>query len=230
MTKRKDHSVLFEVISRSREVQKPLNDQPAEQQKADQQATEPLGKLIPPTAAPVVDKAGGVLSLSLTYSTCLAIAAGVIIVLLGVFMLGRATVGTKDTEPGRQQQTSQGQASRAVAVKPIARESGKYYLVIESLKRSDNAEKDKAVLAEAMNIARFCSAKGYPADVKYFDNKKYYIVWSGIAFDSPRSSQAKDFARTVQDRLGKEYFEEHRNYRFLQERNGEFDPMFLQQR
>ena len=102
------------------------------------------------------------------------------------------------------------------------RTKGKYYLIIQQL--SSAAPKD---MTEAQRIQAWVANQGEPATVNTFvsGKKKYYIVWSLRAFDSPSSPEAQDFGRKIEG-LGKKYFAEYKTYNFLQRHKGKFDPWY----
>jgi len=179
-------------------------------------------------AEPMFATSGGRLTVSLNYVTCMIIVLGLVLALAGAFVLGRATApASRAPKPGKATPgTKKVKGTVRGARKPVTRMpqrvSGKYYLVIESLK-----DKSAKNLAEAKRIVEFCKQNGEPAEVRSMGTR--YIVWSLTAFDSPRSEAAIRHARSIQDNLGKEYFDpaKNRNYKFLQTRDGRFDPYYL---
>ncbi len=242
MAKKKSSMALFEAMSRSREkdadqslgvpgwmgknrqaAQRPAESAPPAKQKETGRAK---GKSAS-SAAPV-SRAGGRLNLSLTHGTCVAIGVAAIVLLGLAFWAGRASVAGSDGGGAtRAGVTDGGDAGRAdgdgsgAATTP-RRQSGKYYLVIETL-QGDSPE-DRA---EAQRIVEFLADRGEPAEVRTLNDR--YVVWSLTPLDSPTSDAAMTHARTV-EKMGQEYFRKHRTYRFQQRRrpDAELDPWYIQ--
>ena len=245
MAKKKNSASLFEIISRS-QAKCPESDMSVPrwisgpEQPEQPAAPEDRPRVEPNSPAPAmrkVDKAAelmfavfeGRLKVSLNYLTCMLVVAGLVLALVAAFVLGRATAPASPPveKPGKATAgTGQGKATVRSARRPVTRMpqriSGKYYLVIESLKGKSPDD-----LAEAKRIAEFCKQNGEPAEPASMGTR--YIVWSLTAFDSPRSEAAIRHARFIQDNLGKEYFNpaKNRHYKFLQMKDGKFDPYYL---
>ena len=244
MARKKDSVALFEVISKSRdkhaesdmsvprwitgseEPEKPAA--PEERPRVEPDRAVPTIRKPHGPAEPMFATSGGRLRVSLNYLSCTIIVLGLVLALAGAFVLGRATAPASPVEkpgkttPGAGQVKGTPREARRPVTRMPQRVSGKYYLVIESLK--GKSAKD---LAEAKRIAEFCKQNGEPAEVRSMGTR--YIVWSLTAFDSPRSEAAIRHARSIQDNLGKEYFNpaKNRNYKFLQMKDGKFDPYYL---
>lgn len=244
MARKKDSVALFEVISKSQakhlesdmsvprwitgseEPEKP--SAPDERPRVEPDRAAPTMREPGGPAEPMFATAGGRLRVSLNYLTCTIIVLGLVLALAGAFVLGRATAPAPPVEKPGKTTAGAGQVKGPVreARRPVTRMpqrvSGKYYLVIETLKGITHADED-----EATRIADFCKQNGEPAEPRMWRGK--IIVWSLTAFDSPRSEAAIRHARFIQDNLGKEYFNPGKNriYKFLQMRSGKFDPYYL---
>jgi hypothetical protein len=107
------------------------------------------------------------------------------------------------------------------------RVSGKYYLVIESIKKNTDAATQKTNREEADRIIEFCKQKGEPSELRSMKGR--FIVWSLTPHDSSESEAALRHARFIQDNLGKEYFEKYKTYKFLHTKNGKFTPWYIRQ-
>jgi len=243
VAKKKDKAAFFEVISKTRQARKDAGlkvpiwmgrndeaaegDQPAEKP----QATERKPERPRPIAPTTIKTQQGRLQFSLNYTASVALAVVIVLLLVGAFMLGRATAPAgpgqalagpeppyrPDVLKRSAQQPSGGTATRL---------KGKYYLVIETLKgRSDED------LAEAQRIVEFLSQKGEQATVQTFNvggQKLVYGIWSLRPFDARDSQEALDYARRI-EQLGKEYFEKYKTYRFQQRRRPgqELSPSYV---
>ena len=244
MVRKKDSVALFEVISKSRgkhqesgmsvprwitgseEPEEPAS--PEERLRVEPDRPAPTMREPSGPAEPMFATSGRRLKVSLNYLSCTIVVLGLVLALAGAFALGRATAPASPVEkPGKttagtRQVKGPVRGTRPPVTRNPRRVLGKYYLVIESLK--GKGLKDRA---EAERIAEFCKQNGEPADVQSMGTK--YIVWSLTGFDSPRSEAAIRHARFIQDNLGKEYFKpsENRIYKFLQMKDGKFDPYYL---
>lgn len=107
-----------------------------------------------------------------------------------------------------------------VATTSGQRDPGRYYLIIESLKGKSQDD-----FREAERILDFCRSRDIPADMVLMGDR--LAIWSLLGFRSDTSPEALRHARQVED-IGKEYFKEHRTYKFLQRKseNGPFNPYF----
>ena len=155
---------------------------------------------------PVWSTAGGRLTLSLNYVSCLVVSMGVLLLIIGAFVLGRMTA-SDPAPPGR-------------SGKPVVkRQVGKYYLVIETL-----AGKTREARAEAERIVKFCNANGEPSQVQLLGDN--LIVWSLTPFDSPKKEEVLAHALFVQNELGAKYARKYGSkYKFIQpQKNGKLAP------
>jgi len=197
---------------------------------------------------PAIGVVGGRLMVSLNYVSCLVIAMGLLVLLVAAFWLGRATGGAARVEPteavgtGLNEGKSTGETIAGGDTRPPPgaeyqettevtrlpkRVSGKYYLVIESIKKNTDAASRKANRKEAERIIEFCKQKGEPSELRSMKGR--FIVWSLTPHDSSGSEAALRHARFIQDNLGKEYFEKYKTYKFLHTKNGEFAPWYIRQ-
>ena len=169
---------------------------------------------------PIWSTAGGRLTLSLNYVSCLVASMGVLLLIIAAFVLGRATA--PDASPP------------ATVKQPVVkRQPGKYYMVIETL-----ADESDAAEAEANQIVKFCGANGEPAQVqllpkivngKIVKGKGKLIVWSLTPFDSKTSEEVNAHARHVQNELGAKYAKTYGSkYSFNQTRKGKLAPVMFQ--
>ncbi|MFW6132622.1 MAG: hypothetical protein ACOC8F_01905 [Planctomycetota bacterium] len=201
----------------------------------------PTGSAAMPGSEPTLARVGDRIRLSVTDVTAAVVAAGLVGLLVLAFLVGRWTKGSDDgpAEAGLAQTTDKaddadgktGDTQNGGAQTPV-RQAGKYYLVIQNLgtyrpDTSDGRDKEEA----ARRIKAWLDERGLGATLNtgQAGGRKQLIVWSTRAFDSPRDEAALSFAREIQE-LGREYLRSGGRYNFLQERNGEFDPMFLRAR
>ena len=183
----------------------------------------------PPRTSPfgerAIGTAGGRLRVSLSSSAASALGAGFVVLLTLAFLAGRASVGGFSPRPKEGEQApgqsalKPGTGPTAPAGKP-ARQEGKFYLIIETMKGA--TEQDKV---EAFRIADFCTRMGEPADVQQY--RTQYIVWSLTPFAAPSGLANDKYAESV-EKLGQKYFQQHRTYMFKQrDRSGQMSPRFL---
>ncbi len=179
----------------------------------------------PRPRTPVFSNQNGRVVLSLGAGGALATVAGLCVLLSVAFLVGRVT-GTAGGETAVQAGVTDGGGEAAggeqAGVQRVAREAGKYYLVIQTVKGQGPEQ-----IQDAHRIAQWATQKGYPAEV--FQLERDLIVWSTRPFASPRADDARAFAEQVH-RLGKQYREQGGQYNFSQETNGQITGYFLQQR
>jgi len=171
----------------------------------------------------------GRLRFSLSYPASTAAVVVLVLLVVGAFLLGRMSapggeaVRTASFEPPYNPDVLQGSAEKPA---PPQREEGKYYLVIERL-QGDSAEDRE----EARRIVRFLAERGEPATVQTFraGGKTFYGVWSLRPFGSSDSEAAIQYAERT-ERLGEEYFDKYKTYRFQQRRRpgAELTPSYVQ--
>jgi hypothetical protein len=173
---------------------------------------EPRRSPEPPKSSdlPIWSTSGGRLILSLNYVTCLVASMGVLLLIIGAFVIGRMTAS--DSTP-----IAAGGGRRQAVVK---REVGKFYMVIETLKgRSPEAR------TEADRIVKFCNANGEPSQVQLLGQN--LIVWSLTPFDAKNSEEVTAHALHVQNELGAKYTRQYGSkYKFSQpKKNGKLVPV-----
>jgi len=245
MAKKKDAAALFEVIFKGKEkirqdglsVPVWMGEQPAPE--ADL-ADEPAEK--PPSPGPVkivaqpagqlpVFTAGGRLRLSLNYTSCVVVAAALIILLAGAFVLGRLSaagsavqgeISISQKVPLRPDVVDDVPGQNA----PPKRQDGKYYLVIQALEGAGPQD-----LTEVRRIAEYCRSHGEPAEVKTFTSprsgKRRYAVWSLTALESDRDEKATKHAEAI-EQMGKRYFAQYKTYDFRQrDKNNQFKAWYI---
>jgi hypothetical protein len=119
-----------------------------------------------------------------------------------------------------------GQGKAPVSPPGGQRQSGKYYLVIQSL--GGVAQKD---LAAAGQIVAFCKAQGEGATIaRYTDRagRQRYVVWSLKPFDSANAKGVQEYALAVEE-LGRKYLQAGGRYNFQQRvrAGAKLDPLLL---
>ena len=180
---------------------------------------------------PMLRIEGDRIRFSLNFVTAMVVLGGVAVLLVAAFVRGRVTGGGANS-PGATKAGLPDAPPRRVKLAPvetsddpIRSESGKrdpnrYYIIIETLKENENADK-----VEAERIIKFCKSRDIPANMVLIGRDRRLAVWCLLGFKSARSSAAIKHAEKIEE-LGREYFKEHKTYKFLQRRNGEFSPFF----
>lgn len=186
-----------------------------------------------PAREPMVSTEPGRIRLSMTFVTAGIVAVTFLVLLIGVFILGRASApaGTVTAEADLGQPTlDPGVLDRRPPAPPTGnnggqrqRLAGKYYLVIQNT--LGKTAQHKAVAGE---IASWCARKGHPAEARQATTG-YWVVWSYTPFDAPTSEDALAYAQQI-EALGREYRRDGGQFDFRQRRNGQFDPLYLPQR
>ena len=170
---------------------------------------------------PIWSTDGGRLTLSLNYVSCMVASMGLLLLIVGAFVLGYMTASPGATDA----------QSKQTVVKRVA---GKYYMIISKLADESNASR-----AEANRMAAFCNANGEPAEVKLLPrvvNNKVVkgqgnlIVWSATPFDSPSGEDVSAHALSIQGVLGVKYAEKYgSNNKFIQpQKNGRLAPIMFE--
>jgi len=192
-------------------------------------------------AEPMVSVEDGRLKLSLGHVSAALGVAGVLVLLVVSFTLGRWTAGPRQPEPAakgtEEQPLKPGQvppmkASPLPKVTPRPQasllETGKYYLVIQTMRGIKPAE-----LSDARKIEKFCNDKGVPATVVTYTPRgrtPRYMVWSRKPFRLAETlgQEAGKHAELVEN-LGTQYFSAYGGYKFSQSRNprGQVEGWFL---
>ena len=182
---------------------------------------------------PMLRIEGDRIRFSLNFVTAMVVLGGVGVLLVASFVLGRVTGGGANS-PGAAETGLPDAPPRRVKLAPvetsddpIRSESGKrdpnrYYIIIETLKKNENADK-----VEAERIIKFCKSRDIPANMVLIGREPNLrlAVWCLLGFKSARSPEATKHAKRVEE-LGREYFKEYKTYKFLQRRKGEFSPFF----
>lgn len=181
---------------------------------------EPAANKRPDRAHVVWSTADGRVTVSLNYVSCGVAAMGVVLALVAMFMLGRASRG--QVPPGQPEGNKAPAQAGPVSGKVPQRISGKYYLVIQQL-----GGRTAALKADANAIAAYClAARGDSATV--IDDGQQYLVLSGRPFDRQTSGAALEYAADIHHTLGKRYkTDENSKYDFNQmDSRGLLDPWF----
>lgn len=152
---------------------------------------------------PVVSTTSGRLRLSLNYVSSLVVCGVLILLLVGAFVLGRATA----PKAGPTAANNAAQTPTPAPGQDKPRVAGEYYLVIEALPGQTAADKSRAE-----DIVKFCRERGEYATIETYQQKnqagqvirKFYVVWSKRGFDSPNTQAALQHASVVA-RMGEEY-------------------------
>ena len=229
------------------EVEEDVEDEEDEVEQAaaaDKGAATLAGRLTPPSSSffatwrPMWRIEGDRIHFSLSFVTAMVVLGGVGVLLVAAFVLGRVTggsgqtrtapgTGSADEVPGRVESTTRAERSdgpvRAVSGR---RDPSRHYIIVETLKSNKDADK-----VEAEQIIEFCKLRDIPADMVLIGRKPNtrVAVWSLLGFESNNSPDAIQHAEKVEE-IGREYFEKHKTYKFLQRRNGEFSPFFYRGR
>ena len=247
MPKKKNSVALFEVMQKTGEKRRGIGlgapvsagRQPA----AVIREPDPLQSVLPrPTGIangrfgaprkPVIYREAGRMNFSLSWVTGSAAALGLLVVLGLVFLLGRWTAPTGSQAaraglPGALE--SAGEPGKSRWGSDPEWKKDKYYLVIQRMvggADANNYVTDKALHKEALEVADWCTRRGYPAGVAAWN--KEIIVWSKTGFNAYRDAEAQTYAREVHDLGHDEYLKISRRWNFSQKRHdGVFDPTFL---
>jgi hypothetical protein len=184
-------------------------------------------------AEPMFSTAPNQIRITLNYATC-AIAGLGIVLLLGIFFwLGRLSARPSAPVAAGPEATPAPNVSGAAggtsdpnvtAFLPVARASGKYYLIIDRM--TGKTEDDRA---DAVAIYQYCQKSGQPCMALMYGTQSYAVL-SLKPFDSASSREALDFAKSIED-LGKKYrpLPPRKKYNFSQQRAGRLDPSFYKE-
>ena len=180
----------------------------------------------------------GHVNLSLSFVGAGVAVTGVLVLLLGAFLVGRqtapgvrtASLGPGDIRPPSQigrDATKKGPAQgppakvakgpKKPAPTTTALRAGKFYLVIQHLTGSE-----REVREDGAKIAKFCTDNGVPAKImqkRQSSGKYLYWVWSLQPFDGLTDPAATPHAEKI-DELGKRYFRQYGKYKLTQRENG----------
>jgi len=238
VVRKKDSVALFEVISKIRSgsgganmsvpgwMINPKGREGSIPEEVPVPKPKPAAKRAPPQEA-IISTDKGRLRVSLNYVSCMVVAAGLVVLLLAAFWLGRATGGTaQGPQKAGIGDTSGEGASRVGAVKEESelprRIAGRYYMVIQDLKGNDRATRE-----EAHRIAKFCVDNGEPVTVN-INEEGSIVVWSLKPFRKDDTEGTRNYAGLVEE-LGKRYFREYHTYDFRQPRQigGGISPVML---
>ena len=192
------------------------------------------------SAGSMIKIAGDRIRLSVNYVTAGVVVLIIFTLLLAAYVIGKKTGGS----PAGDGQSAAGvghEASGHVAAPPALpgsdtiisevqdgpveampgkRDPNRYYLIIETLKGKTSEDYD-----DAEEIINFCAARGLPAEMVQIQGR--FAVWCLLGFRSRTSTAAIEHARQV-ERVGEEFFEKKKTYRFMQrnKRGGELIPFF----
>jgi len=235
---RKKNSVaLFEVISKSQEKRAKAGlGVPAWMGKSAQvppSARPGVPPMAPPSATgaargePIFSTAAGRLKLSLNYVSCVAIVAGLVLLLAVTFWLGRLSVGAGGPGTIKAAANAPGGTEASRGTKPPQRQRGKYYLVIQAMEGMSAADR-----AKAKELAEYCTAHGENASEMIHTHsatgRERWIVLSYTAFDQPDSPEAINHAKII-ELMGKGYAKKYNStYDFRQPRDvaGKIKPWY----
>ena len=247
MNKRRDALSLFEVIARSRDrssdapvavltppsarVEKPRVPVPSQ---AKPLHASPAGQ--PAPAASHAALSPWRMKLSLGGGGCVAVFFGVLVLMMGAYMLGRVSIAggvsaqqelpaTAQESPAEQPKEEQAAPSAAKDALPAALTAGKYHLVIQTILGGNPA-------AKAQEIALFCGENDLPAVVRRLDKDNKYVVVSARPFEKIDQSDPAviQHARQIEE-VGKKYNKLHGDYDFRQHNSsGAITPFFVLER
>ena len=174
--------------------------------------------------ASVFTIADGRVTLSLNYVSSAVAVAGLLLAVVGAFVLGRiaapsdAPAGTGDGKP----QARAGLMLGNTPARTTQRISGKYYLLIQKL-----GPMTPTVMAEGKDIVDFCRAARDDDPATIIRDRQQYMVLSGKPFDSPTGADARKHAAEIHA-LGDLYkIHKKMKYDFNQmDSGGKLDPWF----
>ncbi len=222
MSKKRNTTSLFEVISKSRQTRSEAGlGVPAWMG----HPSEPAEVLHPqpvegaaPVADPTISTVDGRVTLSLNYVSLLVAGLAVLLGLLLAFCLGRwsASPGNPEAAP---------KLGAAPSIQRTERVPGKYYLIIQGLQGMTDDHR-----TDADDIQRFLEQEGVASDVAIWPgDPKQYVVWSSMGLDSEIDDEAFAYVRKV-EALGRKYKSQGGIYDFKQVRdqNGQISPWFGQ--
>lgn len=223
MAKKKDSTALFEVIQKTREKRSAAGlaipawmstRREGEEQQDPAQVVESEGVLEPEELEPFAVPEGR-LQLSLSYVSCMVIFLALVLLLAGVFALGRYSVSGKApaSVAGMGEGVSAPGENVSDATAAQQRVGGLYYLILQRLVGATATDR-----ADAENIVAFCKAMNVNATVQEFTTGgagNFLAAWSLRGFEDPAGEDAVAYALEI-EKLGKEYFRTHGKYRFQQ--------------
>jgi hypothetical protein len=237
LRKKKNSLALFEVIAKGRasnaepDVGVPgwMKDVPPPPDSAGSevpQASAPDAESAKPDQAagePVVSTADGRLTLSLSYTAATLTVTALIVLVAGAFWLGLVSGGHVQPSPRDAAAVAGGlaDAGQGAAADVPKRQAGKYYMVIQDLQGSSAQQRE-----EAERIVSFLAERGEAAEVRTLTAGGDYVVWSFKAFDTTDGPDVGNYADWI-ERLGGDYFDKHRTYRFGQHRDGKLNALML---
>ena len=137
--------------------------------------------------------------------------AGVALLMLLAFWLGRMTVGQSET-PAEEEGKPAVQQPDSTEPQPAKTASGRtlghYYLVFDIMRTASDYDK-----AEANRMASYFASFGFSADVKRWRNpdtgKQYWAVWSLDGFETGGDDESRAFRRKAEKRREAYYQETH---------------------
>lgn len=232
MAKKKDSTALFEVISKTRETQHQAGFSVPTWMGTDKQPDDSTVSEPPPTpksrptaskpatlaGEPIVSTAGGRLSISLSQRACLAVAAGLVVLMALMFVLGRVTADDSKPAEGDGPQKAgitNGNGGKA-KYEPVA---GKYYLLIQKLKSNRTVDRNEAERVMAY-------LKENRLDAWIYEAPDGYAVFSTKEYDKDDRMSAAAKADVI-ERVCKNYVTKYSpNYKYRQPRdtNGQIAP------
>jgi len=184
------------------------------------------GQAAPPVARPTkrveppFERCGDQYRVSLNFTSWAIVGGALLVLLVAVFMVGRASVarpvafaGAPDggSAPTGESGATDGNNTGTPTDKAAAagkRQVGKYYLVIETMTLGDKQRQR----ADAEKIVDFLKAHDVPADLRSDRTQTHVVVWSLTPFDSDKSEVANDFAEKIK-KLGSQYHPQDYHFR-----------------
>ena len=171
--------------------------------------------------------------LSVSFLSAGVTGLGLLVLLLGAFWLGRYTApapadqppeepdrnAKKDGDAAKKPDPSGGRKPPGPGPVTAGLQTGKYYLVVETLVGSSPTDLD-----DARKIQEFCDRQGLPAKVMSYapraGGKARYMVWSLRPFDLAETTSDPGSQHAAQvEKLGQEYGRTHGKYFFKQGRD-----------
>ena len=173
----------------------PLTHRPEVKQKdaaatpaASPDQTQKLAQAYAPPAEPMLQTGDGRLRVSLNYVSSVVVLAGLLLLLIASFVLGRKTAPQQVVTA----------AGEPVVREVMARLPGRYYLAMATTAGAGEESRQQALAAQ-----QYLQSRGLWADVG-IDNPSHperYIVWSLMPYDSGSSAEATAYASRVRREL-----------------------------
>lgn len=167
---------------------------------------------------PMLSTEGGRLNLSLNYLSSVVLLGGLLVLLLGAFVLGRSTA----PQPQAPTEVNKAGTEPVITEKRVP---GWYYLVVEAMNGNSTAD-----IAQAEALKTYLDKHGVPVTMHGYDqNGVRAILISRAGFENPQSPAAGEFVERVHQ-LGQQYADQFGSrFNFRPAKPGEdTGPWFVQ--